>query len=82
MKMCFAYILHYYKVKTYKFDHLEKNNFLSYFFVYIYKTLPLRGHCGRDRVVDLKLHVQSVPITTKVASSNPDQVMCTRYNIM
>ena len=68
MKMYFAYILNYYKVKTYKFDHLEKNNFLSYFFVYIYKTLPLRGHRGRDRVVDLKLYVQSVPITTKVAT--------------
>jgi len=26
--------------------------------------------------------VQSVPITTKVVSSNPAQAMCTRYNIM
>jgi len=28
------------------------------------------------------LHVQSVPITTKVVSSNPVQAWCTRYNIM
>ena len=32
----------------------------------------MRGHRGRDRmVVDLKLLVQSLPITTKVVSSNP-----------
>jgi hypothetical protein len=40
---------------------------------------------GRDRdriVVDLQLLVQSVPITTKVVSSNPAQSRCTRYNIM
>jgi hypothetical protein len=27
-------------------------------------------------------NIQSVPITTKVVSSNPAQVSCTRYNIM
>jgi hypothetical protein len=35
---------------------------------------------GRDRdriVVDLQLLVQSVPITTKVVSSNPTQERCT-----
>jgi hypothetical protein len=30
------------------------------------------GHCGHDRmVVGLQLPVESVPITTKVVSSNP-----------
>jgi hypothetical protein len=38
---------------------------------------------GRDRmVVDVQLPVQSVPITTKVVSSNPVQARCTQYNIM
>jgi hypothetical protein len=32
--------------------------------------------------LDLQLHMQSVPITTNVASLNPVQVRCTRYNIM
>jgi len=31
------------------------------------------GCRGHDRMVDLKLPVQSVPITTDVMSSNPDQ---------
>jgi len=31
--------------------------------------------------VDLHLPLQSVPITTNVASSNPAQARCTRYNI-
>jgi hypothetical protein len=31
---------------------------------------------------DLQLPVQLVPITTKVVSSNPAQVRCTRYNII
>jgi len=26
--------------------------------------------------------MQSVPITTKVVGSNPDQARCTRYNVM
>ena len=30
----------------------------------------MKGHCGRDRMVDLQLHMQLVPITTKVVSSN------------
>ena len=32
-----------------------------------------RGHRGRDRMVVgfIQLHMQSVPITTKVVSSNP-----------
>jgi hypothetical protein len=33
-------------------------------------------------LLDLQLTMQSVPITTKVLSSNPAQVRCTRYNIM
>ena len=32
--------------------------------------------------LDLQLCMQSVPITTNVASSNYAQVRCTRYNIM
>ena len=33
----------------------------------------IRDHCGRDHmVVGLQLPVQSMPITTKVVSSNPD----------
>jgi hypothetical protein len=34
------------------------------------------------RQLDLRLTMQSVPITTNVVSSNPTQVRCTRYNIM
>ena len=35
---------------------------------------PVKGRRGHDRlVVGLKLHMQSVPITTNVASSNLDQ---------
>jgi hypothetical protein len=34
------------------------------------------------RQLDLKLAMQSVPITTNVVSSNPAQVRCSRYNIM
>ena len=41
------------------------------------------GRRGRDRIiawkVDLQLHMQSVPITTNVWSSNPVRVRCTRY---
>jgi hypothetical protein len=41
------------------------------------------GRHGRDRmVVGLQLHLQSVPITTKVVRSNPAQSRRTRYNIM
>ena len=29
-----------------------------------------------------KIHMQSVPITTEVVSSNPVQASCSRYNIM
>jgi len=36
----------------------------------------------KQNKLDLQLPVQSVPITTKVVSSNPVQVRCTRYNIM
>ena len=35
------------------------------------KFLIMRGRRGSDRMVDLKLPMQSVPITTKVVSSNP-----------
>jgi hypothetical protein len=38
-----------------------------------------RGRRGRDRtVVGLTLPLQSIPFTTRVASSNPAQAMCTR----
>jgi len=41
------------------------------------------GRRGRYRmVVGFILHIQSVPITTKVVRSNLTQVRCTRYNIM
>jgi hypothetical protein len=33
-------------------------------------------------LLDFQLHMQSVPITTNVASSNPAQARCTLYNIM
>jgi hypothetical protein len=33
-------------------------------------------------VVELKLPVQSVPVTTNIVSSNPTHLKCTRYNIM
>ena len=33
--------------------------------------VTIGGHRGRDCMVNLQLSVQSVPITTKVASSNP-----------
>jgi len=36
----------------------------------------------KQNQLDLQLPVQSVPITTKVVSSNPVQARCTRYNIM
>ena len=32
--------------------------------------------------LDLQLHMQLLSITTKVVSSNPTPVGCTRYNIM
>ena len=35
------------------------------------KQLHPGGRCDRDRYGSLQLHVQSVPITTKVVSSNP-----------
>ena len=31
--------------------------------------------------LDLQLHMQSLPITTNVMSSNPAQARCTRYNM-
>ena len=44
------------------------------------------GHRGRDlsdnRWLALKLSMQSVPITTNVVNSNPEQARCTRHNIM
>ena len=35
------------------------------------KFLIMRGHRGSDRMVDLILPMQSVPITTKVVSLTP-----------
>jgi hypothetical protein len=41
-------------------------------FLYCYESQFMAGHCGRYRiVVGLQLPLQSVPITTKVVSSNP-----------
>jgi cobalamin biosynthesis protein CbiG len=40
--------------------------------VYLLYIILIGGHHGRNRmVVDLQLPMQSVPITTKVTSSNP-----------
>ena len=39
-----------------------------------------RGHHGRDRMLDLQLPVESVPITTDAVSWNLDQGEV--YNIM
>jgi hypothetical protein len=36
----------------------------------------------KEHILDLQLPMQSVPITTNVASLNPVQARCTRYNIM
>jgi len=42
-----------------------------------------KGHHGRDcMVVDLQLPVQSVPITTKVVSSNLFMTRSTQYRFM
>jgi hypothetical protein len=52
---------------------LVKLTNVSYFGLQLWCLMPL----------DLQLLVQSVPITTKVVSSNPiDGEVCTRYNIM
>jgi hypothetical protein len=46
----------------------------------VYTSPPIAGH---DRIeLDLQLHMQLVPITTNVVSSNPARAMCTRYNII
>ena len=42
-------------------------------------TIRIRGRRGRDRMV---VRFKTVPITTKIVSSNPAQVRCTRYNMM
>jgi hypothetical protein len=56
--------------------------FFINFIMYVYCIKPV-GSVGHDRMlVGFTLHVQSVPITTKVVSSNPIQARCTRYNIM
>jgi hypothetical protein len=42
-----------------------------------------KGHRGRDcMLVDLQLPVQSVPITTKVVSSNLFMARSTQYSFM
>ena len=46
----------------------DKSYYSSYF---LYFSIQYNDRRGRDRMVDLQLHVQSVPITTKVVSSNP-----------
>ena len=42
--------------------------------------IKYRGRRGRDRILDLQLHMQSVPTTTDGGSSNLDQDDV--YNIM
>ena len=44
--------------------------FIISFVSQVSMPVSCNGRCGRDRMVDLQLPVQSVPITTKVASSN------------
>ena len=36
-------------------------------------VMQKRGCCGHNRMVDLQLPMESVPITTKVVSLNPSQ---------
>ena len=48
-----------------------------------FQIIP-RGRRDRDRMAVgfIKPPMQSMPITTKVVSSNPSQARCARYNIM
>ena len=54
------------------------------FSCFITYTCTLYTVVGHDRIwqLNLQLHMQLVPITTKVVSSDPAQARCTRYNIM
>jgi hypothetical protein len=36
-------------------------------------VMQIRSCCGRNRMVDLQLPIQSVPITTNIVSLNPSQ---------
>jgi hypothetical protein len=38
-------------------------------------VMQIRSCCGRNRMVDLQLPMQSVPITTNIVSLNPSQVV-------
>ena len=48
----------------------DKSYYSSYF---LYFSIQYNDRRGRDRMVDLQLPMQSVPITTDVVSSNLDQ---------
>jgi hypothetical protein len=43
---------------------------------------PKKDKVQKYKQQSTKLHVQSVPITTNVVSSNPTQARCFRYNII
>ena len=63
--------------------NLPKSTLLIYLISAQMKYNFPRGRCGRDCMeLDVQLPMQSVPITTKVVSSNPSRARCTRYNIM
>ena len=64
--------------------YLIYTNFHLFVFVFRYlhkKTSQMRRGCDR-MVAGLQLPMPSVPITTNVVSSNPDQTRFTRYKIM
>ena len=76
--------------KKFKFLRWEKH---SYFPIHLKARFLIRSKyiylIGLGVVVvmiawqlDLQLHMQSVPITTNVVSSNPTQARCTQYTIM
>ena len=56
--------------------------FLYYHFSYWLSCLDPLVCDRRDRMVDLQLPMQSVPITTNILSSNPAQAIYTQYTIM
>ena len=52
--------------------NIKKDRKRSYYSSYVlYFSIQYKDRRGRDRMVYLQLHVQSVPITAKVVSSNP-----------
>ena len=61
-----------------RFSHFVRLLITSLVQVVVDRT-TMRSHRA---IVDLQLLMQSVPITTNIASSNPTQERCNQYNIM